>query len=156
MSGLASVRVTVTVDVAPDVAFKVFTAEFDEWYRSGSAALGPRETAGRISFEPGPDGRLVETRPGQPPRVLARITEWQPGERLTFIDRRETEVDVTFNATDGGATRVVLEHRRLDRLPPDSAADIAKYGWRRLAGWFETHVAIGQPATIDPNKRSSS
>jgi hypothetical protein len=69
----------------------------------------------------------------------ARVTFWAPGERLVFVDTKGTEVDVEFRAVPGG-TQVVLEHRGLDRLPPGRADEIAKYGWRRLAEWFEQHL----------------
>jgi hypothetical protein len=140
VSDLASVRVTVTVAVTPADAFEVFTAEFDQWYRTGTASLGRRARPGTtMRFEPGVGGRLLECRPGQPPVERARITVWRPGERLVFVDRRDTEVDVLFAAVAEG-TRVVLEHRGLDRLPPGQAADIARYGWRRLPDWFEQHL----------------
>jgi Activator of Hsp90 ATPase homolog 1-like protein len=64
---------------------------------------------------------------------------WEPGRRLVFVDRRETEVDVRFEP-QGEATRVTLEHRGLDRLPPDEAGSIVQYGWRRLAFQFEAHL----------------
>ena len=56
-----------------------------------------------------------------------------------FVDHRDTEVEVRFEAIDGG-TRVTLEHRGLDRLPDEVAARLARYGWQRLAGWFESYV----------------
>ena len=42
---------------------------------------------------------------------------------------------------DRPETRVTLEHRGLDRLPPDDALSVVQYGWRRLAFQFETYVA---------------
>ncbi|MEO1064649.1 MAG: hypothetical protein AAFZ07_24780 [Actinomycetota bacterium] len=136
----ASVRVTVTVAVPPVEAFRVFTGDFGEWYRSGSAALGRRGgISGVLAFEPGPSGRLVELRDGDEPAVLADVVVWDPGARLVFVDRRRTEVDVSFVAVPEG-TRVVLEHRGLDRLPPGEATDIVRCGWRRLADWFEFHL----------------
>jgi len=141
VSALAKVRVTVTVAVEPGTAFRVFTDDFDEWYRTGSVALGPhRPNGGTLHFEPGPDGRLVERRPDGREVERARVTRWEPGSRLVFVDRRETEVDVLFESVPEG-TRVVLEHRGLERLPPGAAVDIAKYGWTRLGRWFESHLA---------------
>ena len=69
------------------------------------------------------------------------ITAWEPPARLVFVDHRDTEVEVRFEAIDGG-TRVTLEHRGLDRLPDEVAARLARYGWQRLAGWFESYVHI--------------
>ncbi len=143
---VASVRVTVTVAVSPVEAFDVFTDEFDQWYRAGAATLGRRGGPdSTMRFEHGIGGRLLECWPGQEPAERARITVWEPGARLVFVDQHDTEVDVRFVAVADG-TRLVLEHRGLDRLPPGRAADIAKYGWRRLAEWFEAHLnERGQP-----------
>jgi hypothetical protein len=149
----ASVRVTVTVRVDPATAFAVFTEEIDRWYRRGLAGMAGHEPATTVRFEPGVGGRLLEVADeGTGDDVeRGRITVWEPGERLVFVDRRGTEVDVTFTAVAGGddpagddgdpeVTRVVLEHRGLDRVPPTVAVQLAKYGWRRLAEWFETHL----------------
>jgi len=141
----ASVRVTVTVRVDPATAFAVFTEEIDRWYRRGLAGMSGHEPATTLRFEPGVGGRLLEVGAEVPGDDVerGRLTVWEPGERLVFVDRRGTEVDVTFTATsddDGPVTRVVLEHRGLDRLPPTVAVQLAKYGWRRLAEWFESHL----------------
>jgi hypothetical protein len=142
-AALGSVRVTVTVAVDPDDAFAVFTEEIGEWYRAGLAALPRRAPSSTLAFEPGVGGRLVEVdrRNGQP-RERARVTVWEPGRRLVFVDRHETEVDVRFEPVAAG-TRVVLEHRGLDRYPPSVARDKSKFGWSRLAGWFEAHLYEG-------------
>jgi Activator of Hsp90 ATPase homolog 1-like protein len=143
MSELASVQVTIHVEVDPATAFRVFTEDFDDWYRSGSVALGPHaRRGGPLHLEPHEGGRLLESRPSGAEVERARITVWEPGAHLVFVDRRTTEVDVRFTPEDGG-TRVVLVHSGLDRLPPGHAADIAKYGWSRLATWFENHLHEG-------------
>ncbi|HMG41962.1 MAG TPA: hypothetical protein VK611_11565 [Acidimicrobiales bacterium] len=135
MSDLAAVRVSITVKVDPDTAFAVFTEEIDQWYRQG---LGSPTT---LRFEPGVGGRLLEVGPDNgPEEERARVTVWEPGQRLVFVDWRDTEVDIRFEAAAEGATRVVLEHRGLDRVPPDVAVNLAKYGWRRLTQWFERHM----------------
>jgi hypothetical protein len=141
MIHMASVRVTVTVSVSPAVAFEVFTQEIGQWYRKGVARLPTdRSSSGVLRFEGGEGGRLVEEDLSDGRCVeRATVTVWDAGERLVFVDRRATEVDVLFEPIEGG-TRVVLEHRGLDRLPPDAASSAAKHGWRRLAGWFEQHV----------------
>jgi hypothetical protein len=154
----ASVRVTVTVGVDPATAFTVFTEEIDQWYRRGLATMAGHRPATTLRFEPGVGGRLLEVgdetetdgEADAEPRELGRLTVWEPGERLVFVDARGTEVDVTFTAIPAEAgdgdgdgddrTRVVLEHRGLDRVPPTVAVRLAKYGWRRLAEWFEIHL----------------
>jgi hypothetical protein len=143
MSQLGSVRVTVIVGVEPAVAFQVFTEEIDTWYRRGLAESFGRKRATGLRFEPWVGGRLLEHRAGGEDGgdglERARVTVWDPPARLVFVDQRDTEVDVRFEAAAGG-TRVVLEHRGLDRLPPGVAADLGRFGWRRLAEWFERHL----------------
>jgi hypothetical protein len=152
-SGLGSVRVTVTVAVDPATAFAVFTEEIGEWYRAGVATLPRPAPSTTLAFETGVGGRLVEVRRRGPNAEAepdgggghgdvvehARVTVWEPGRRLVFVDRRRTEVDVRFEPAPGG-TRVVLEHRGLDRLDPEDARKQGKFGWSRLAGWFESHA----------------
>jgi hypothetical protein len=141
MSQVASVRVTVTVEVEPAAAFDVFTGELDTWYRRGATVMTGRASSG-LRLEPGVGGRLVEVGPaGEEGSVRGRVTVWEPGRRLVFVDRKETEVDVRFEAVARG-TRVVLEHRGLDRLRPDQADNAARWGWRRLVEWFEVHVQM--------------
>jgi hypothetical protein len=140
MTHMASVRVSVTVDVDPATAFDIFTGEIDEWYRKGISLLTSRDRSRTLRFEPGVGGRLVELGRNEATLVeRGRITVWEPGVQLVFVDLKQTEVDVRFEPIDEG-TRVVLEHRGLDRLPPDEAASTSIHGWRRLAGWFESHT----------------
>jgi hypothetical protein len=149
VSPLGSVRVTVTVAVTPADAFDVFTTEIDRWYRRGLGLLTSNDPATTLRFEHGVGGRLLEVgaspaadgdrRVDEAPVVRGTVTVWEPAARLVFLDRRGTEVDVRFEAVAAG-TKVVVEHRGLDRLRPDQAASAAKYGWRRLAEWFERHM----------------
>jgi hypothetical protein len=141
--------VTVTVGVDAGTAFTVFTEEIDQWYRRGLATMAGHRPATTLRFEPGVGGRLLEVGgegdPAAGPVERGRLTVWEPGERLVFVDGRGTEVDVTFTAAPpddvgGERTRVVLEHRGLDRVPAPVAVRLARYGWRRLAEWFEMHL----------------
>ena len=70
---------------------------------------------------------------------MARVDVWEPGKRLVFVDDRDTEADVTFEASDGG-TRVTLEHRGLERLAPQDAEHHARFGWRLVFGWYEEYI----------------
>jgi len=47
---------------------------------------------------------------------------------------------VRFEAAPGG-TRVTLEHRGLDVLPPDVADQKRRYGWQTLLGWYDEYMA---------------
>jgi hypothetical protein len=135
---IGSVRTTVTVALTPHEAFDVFTAEMPAWYRRGAASLGRRHGEATLRLEPKVGGRVLRTGPDGVDVAIGRVTAWDPGRRLCFVDQHDTEVEVRFE-TDGDGTRVVLEHGGLDRLPDDVAASLAQYGWRRLALWFEAH-----------------
>lgn len=128
------------VAVDPLTAFDVFTTEIDQWYRKGAAVLTRAPRGSTLRFEPGVGGRLLEVRDdGREPVERGRITIWEPGQRLLFVDRREAEVEIWFNPFEHG-TRVVLEHRGLDKLPPDAAVAASKYSWRKLADFFSTYM----------------
>jgi uncharacterized protein YndB with AHSA1/START domain len=123
----------VSVAVPPDVAFEVFTAEIDRWWRRG---LEYRHAAGRgfIHLEPHFGGRLFEQHDapdGGAPRVIecGRVLAWEPPARLVFTWRNatfsateSTEVEVTFVATANGGTQVTVRHRGWETLRPDHPA----------------------------------
>jgi len=132
------VRVTVMVEVPPDDAFEVFTEETAAWYRPRITRPG----GGHLRFDGEERRVLTAGREGDAEVEVGRITVWEPGRRLAFVDRHETEVEVRFEA-EGGATKVTLEHRGLDRLPPEQAESIVQYGWRRLAFQFEAYLQRG-------------
>jgi hypothetical protein len=139
------VRVSIDVDVEPAAAFRVFTDEIDAWYKRDRHSFYAPDRAIAIRFEPRVGGRLVEvydatTGEG---REMGRVTVWEPGRRLVFVDARDTEVDVTFDPTDDGNTRVTLEHRGFERLPDREAEKHARYGWRLLMPWYEAYIDKG-------------
>jgi uncharacterized protein YndB with AHSA1/START domain len=135
------VSASVDVDVDPATAFEVFTAEIDAWFRIDRFTVPDFTRTVAIRFEPGVGGRLLDVhdeRSGAG-REVGRITAWEPGSRLVFTDNRATEVEVTF-APIGTGTGVTVEHRGLDRLPPDEAARVARRGWLMLLNWYRDHL----------------
>lgn len=137
----ASVRVTVQVNAVPETAFAVFTDEIDTWYVRDRHTFADPDPAVGIRFEPGVGGRLIEVhdRDTGEGREMGRITAWEPGRRLAFVDGLGTEVEVSFEDA-GGQTRVTLEHRGLERLRPDLAERHARHGWRLLLPWYQRHL----------------
>ena len=143
-------RVTVSIDVAvdPDTAFEVFTDEIDNWYQRGPYSWKFPDRAVGIRFEPRIGGRLLEVHDRDTGEGFAfgEVLVWEPGARLVFADLVSsappdplTEVEVRFEAVADG-TRVTVEHRGLDRLPPDVAAQKRMYGWQTTLRWFEEHM----------------
>jgi uncharacterized protein YndB with AHSA1/START domain len=123
------VKVTVTVNVAPIVAFEVFTTEIDRWWQRGPQYRVAGRRPGTLVLEPHEGGRLFESYDGADGnRALheaGRVVVWDPPHRLeldwrggNFAPGEVTRVAVAF--TDlGGRTRVDLVHTGFAALRPD-------------------------------------
>ena len=123
------VRREVVVDVPPQRAFDLFTADMTVWWPAahhiGSAPID------RIVIEPRAGGRWYtkhqdgsETSTGyvvawEPPSRFA--VTWQIGADWQFHDDVVTTVDVGFTPVGEGRTRVTLEHRDLDGFGAEAA-----------------------------------
>jgi hypothetical protein len=137
----ASVRVNIVVGVDPATAFHVFTDEIDAWYRRGPHSFFDASRAVGMRFEPGVGGRLIEVYDKETGegRTAGEVQVWEPGRRLLFVDIYHTEIEVTFSP-EGESTRVVLEHRGLERLRPDLADRHARFGGRLLLAWYADYM----------------
>jgi uncharacterized protein YndB with AHSA1/START domain len=121
------VYVALRVPAKPERAFEAFVAEIGQWWRP-NVLFQTTPRPGVLAFEPGPDGRLIETRAGDKVFEIGRIRAWEPPSRLVFSWRQasfpldlHTEVEVLFEAV-GEETRVSIEHRGFEQVPADSAA----------------------------------
>lgn len=137
-----SVTASVEVAVSPDLAFDVFTREIDSWYRVDSDTLPDITRTAAIRFEPRVGGRLIDLHDlaSGEGREIGRVTAWEPGRRLVFIDNEGTEVEVTFEPVDAG-THVTLTHRGLEQLTPNRAAELRPSGWAAVAPFYRDHIA---------------
>lgn len=142
---MSVVRV-VEVALDPEAAFAVFTDEIDEWYERGPHSWNDPERAIAIGFR---DGRLLDLYEEGEPFEMGRVTAWEPGRRLAFAYRsvhltlEGTEVEVRFDRVPGG-TRVTLEHRGLEALPPDEYETWRRRAWARL---MEVYAEFAGPST---------
>lgn len=142
--------VAATVPLDPAAAFLVFTRDVDLWWRRGPAYRARPESS--LRFEPGPAGRLVET--GDPATgeefVIGRVLAWEPGVRLVLEWRgpnyrpgERTEVEVGFRAVPAG-TRVTIEHRGWQTIPPDHPVrhglDPVRF-LQMLGAWWQAQLA---------------
>ena len=127
------VVVTTTVRASPERAFAIFTEQIDGWWRRGPQH---RPESSIVRFD---GDRLVQvSESGAVELGLVRV--WIPGERLvlewrgpqwTFTD--DTEVEIRFEPTDRGDTRVTLEHRGWTGLRPgDAASSVIGLWWGDL------------------------
>ncbi len=143
----AAIAVSIRLKVPPDKAFELFTRDVDVWWQKGPKYRPQLGEGGRMAFEPGEGGRLVEFYDGGREFEIGRILVWQPGERLSFVWRlsnftadQSTEVDIRFTPVAEG-TRLTLEHRGWDTLPPDHPAhhglDLMRSQLLRARWWDE-------------------
>jgi uncharacterized protein YndB with AHSA1/START domain len=142
----SSILVSLRVAATPARAFDVFVNEISAWWRPNHLFRFTRASPGAMAFEAGLGGRLTETPPGGDPFEIGRITVWEPGVRLAFTWRQAsfapdqiTTVEVRFEPV-GSETRVTVEHRGWDSVPPDH---IARHGFpdatflRRHGEWWQ-------------------
>ncbi|MFP5346903.1 MAG: SRPBCC family protein [Actinomycetes bacterium] len=112
----------VVVQASPALAFEVFTARFGEWWPKSHHIGGWDDP--QCVLEPREGGRWLERGPNGEECEWGSVLAWEPPHRLVLswaIDASwqanpdlASEVEVTFTPEDAG-TRVVLEHRHLDR-----------------------------------------
>ena len=126
------VVVALRVKASPDRAFEAFTREIGAWWKPNALfAFTPRDP-GRLAFEPGADGRLIETLANGKVFEIGRVRAWEPPTRLvfgwrqaSFAPNQDTEVEVRFEPV-GEETRVTVEHMGWDTVP---AAHVARHGF---------------------------
>jgi uncharacterized protein YndB with AHSA1/START domain len=119
-----SVRKVLSVNAPQDVAWRVFTEQIGTWwplahYKIGKvnavdAVIEPR--VGGYWYERGEDGSTCN---------WGSVLAWEPPSRLLlswditadwqYDPALKTEIEIRFIATSASATRVELEHRKLDR-----------------------------------------
>lgn len=177
MTEASRVLVALRVPVRAERAFAAFTEQIGDWWQpNGLFQFTPGRT-GTLAFDPGPDGRLVETYPDGSSFVIGHIHAWEPPRRLvvswrhaSFAPDQETELHVRFDeledpAGTGAQTRVVVEHFGWDTIPPEHAA---RHGFPlaafqlRFAEWWQTllralaHVARSDPDAPPPTSPGGS
>lgn len=140
------VLVSLRVPATPARAFEVFTRDIAAWWRPNQLFRFAAGTPGTLSFEPGKGGSFSETQANGERFEIGRITAWEPGARLAFTWRQAsftpeqiTHVEVRFEPI-GSETRVTVEHRGWDSVPPDH---VARHGFpdavflRRHGEWWQ-------------------
>jgi uncharacterized protein YndB with AHSA1/START domain len=148
------VRKSIVVEAPREHVFRVFTERFDTWWpRSHHIGKEPFEAmieprAGGLWFERDGDGnvslwgRVLAYEP--PARVLLA---WDLDPDWKYQEGLDTEVEVTFAADGPKRTRVVLEHRKLDRYGDKAEMMRALFdgqeAWQGLLEAFAKVAAAG-------------
>jgi len=144
----SKVIVAIRVKAPPEKAFQVFVDEIGAWWRPNMLFAFTPRAAGVMAFEPGPGGRLIETRAGGKVFEVGKIRAWEPPGRLvfgfrqaTFTPDQDTEVEARFEPVGDGETRVTITHTGWDSIPQ---AHVARHGFpnqillTRLGEWWRT------------------
>jgi uncharacterized protein YndB with AHSA1/START domain len=162
-------RVSVLVKVPPDIAFRVFTEEIDQWWRRGLAyrIAGRDPQRGIIHLEAGVGGRLFESYQSKSGAARVhesgRVTVWEPPARLVFEWRavnfkapEATEVEVLFEPSPSG-TLVTVTHRGWSAIRPDHPArhgqEVAIFLGRMGMWWGDLMTALREHASRDRQGR---
>jgi len=102
---------TVEVKTDPQTAFEAFTGELDLWWVRGPINAYDSGRLMEMRCEPGVGGRILEVYDADSGEglELARITAWEPGERVAWKSSLDdVSIDVRFEPTAAG-TLVRLE-----------------------------------------------
>lgn len=147
------VKVSMRVEVEPEMAFEVFTTRIDLWWKRGPRFRNGRGEQALIAIEPGVGGRVFETvaEASGAPHVLelGRVRVWEPPHRLAFSWRNAnfapgevTDVEVSFEPA-AGATMVIVTHSGWSRLRAGHPArhGLDAMGFTRLMGrWWSDQL----------------
>src|SRR5438093_10241867 len=101
---------SVEVRLDPRTAFAVFTDEIDYWWLRGPISNWDSARVREMRCEPGVGGRLLEIYDEEAGDMLelARITTWEPGERLAWQSSLDdVQIEVAFEPIANG-TRVLI------------------------------------------------
>ena len=119
-----SVRKSIIVNVAQDVAWKVFTGKMGTWWPLAYYKIGKANAIDAI-IEPEVGGRWYERGDDGSTCQWGSVLAWEPPSRLVvswdinadwqYDAALKTEVEVRFIAHGNDRTHVELEHRKLDR-----------------------------------------
>ena len=139
---IEAIRKAVTVDCVVEEAFRIYTAEAQSWWPTGSHSIhGERVKA--IVFEEREGGEVYELSSDGEKGHWATVLAWEPPSRIVLAwnilerDPIGTEVEVRF-LPDGNGTRVELEHRGWERLAEGASQKRSEYdtGWEYVLGVY--------------------
>ncbi|MFC5863957.1 SRPBCC family protein [Acidicapsa dinghuensis] len=119
-----SVRKSIDVNAAQDVAWKVFTGKMGAWWPLAYYKIGKANAIDAI-IEPEVGGRWYELGDDGSTCQWGSVLVWEPYSRLVvswdinadwqYDAGLKTEVELRFIALGNDRTHVELEHRKLDR-----------------------------------------
>jgi uncharacterized glyoxalase superfamily protein PhnB len=134
-----NMETSVEVAVDPATAFRAFTEEMESWWGNGPIDAWDYSRAVSRRIEPGIGGRVLELY-SNGTLELARITTWEPGERLSWkssVD--DVAIDVSFEPVPEGTLVSVTG------TVPDGGSGAAGLAILRVTpDWFPRYFARGR------------
>jgi len=119
-----SVRKVMSVKAPVETAWRVFTESMGTWWPLANFKIGKAKAVDAV-IEPRVGGRWYEQGEDGSTCQWGSVLAWEPPSRLMlswdinadwqYDPALKTELEVRFIAEGADATRVELEHRRLDR-----------------------------------------
>jgi uncharacterized protein YndB with AHSA1/START domain len=160
VTAVPAVRQEIKVNAPIEHAFEVFTGGLASWWPLESHHIGgqPAETA---VLEPRAGGRWFERAADGSECDWGSVLVWEPPKRVVLSwhlgadwsydpdPERASEVEVTFVAEGESATRVALEHRRLERH--GAGAEKIREAVSGRGGWPILLEAFAAAAADQPN-----
>lgn len=147
------VRKVVTVQAPPEVAWQVFTEQMGRWWPLAVYKIG-KANAVDVIIQPSVGGRWYERGDDGSTCDWGSVLSWEPPERLVlswditadwqYDPDLKTEIEVRFIAESKKATRVELEHRKLDRY--GSRRDQMRHIFETEGDWGRLLAAFAQTA----------
>jgi uncharacterized protein YndB with AHSA1/START domain len=138
-----TIRKEIRVERSPQICFKVFCDEMDQWWPWGFSGEGSRV---RIDSQIG--GRFYEVKADGGQFEIGRVTSYEPPRLIGFSFRAPdweatTQVEVRF-IPDGSGTRIELEHSGWEKVAQaESLRKGYEDGWGEILGHFQTRAASG-------------
>jgi uncharacterized protein YndB with AHSA1/START domain len=151
-----SVRKVMSVQAPPAVAWRVFTEQMGTWWPLAVYKIGKANAVDAV-IEPHVGGRWYERGEDGSSCDWGSVLTWEPPSRLVlswditadwqYDPALKTEVEVRFIPEGDHATRVELEHRKLDRYGArrDEMRHIfnTEGDWGRLLAMFAARAEKG-------------
>ena len=155
---VGTVHKSITVPLAPQRAFDLFTTEVGTWWPLPTHSVG-LERSRSVSWDTAVGGELVETLSdgttslwgsvleSDPPRLI--VVSWHPGRSAD----EATRLELTLSASADGGTLVELRHSGWERWA-DGQAQASGYdeGWDIVLAQFVGSAATrsGRSAIANP------
>ncbi len=137
------------VETSPDVAFKIYTEEIDQWWPWQGAQFrytfaGPDREPDRILFEAKEGGRFYEVFADGGTYDIGKVVSYEPPERFAYTWKApdwpgETTIELTFHA-EGEGTRVSLRHWGFEAAGVPDMAEGYGVGHEEILGMFAAYV----------------